>query len=63
VLEAELLTFAKTKSKLKMNRKLAQKITHVTKEHSERRKYEILMSIVEMEISIAPCRRLMKGED
>jgi hypothetical protein len=62
-LETELWTFAKTKSKLKMNKTLAQKMTPVTKEHSERRKYEILTSIVEMEISIALCRRLMKGED
>ena len=63
MLESELLRFAKTKSKLKMNKKLSQKMTPVTKEHSERRKYEILMSVVEMEISIALCRRLMKGED
>jgi len=41
---------------------LAQKITLVTKEQSERRKYEIPMSIVEMEISIAHYRRLMKGK-
>ena len=57
------MTFSKRKSKLKMNKTLAQKMTPATKEHCERQKYEILLSIVEMEISIALCRRLMIGED